>query len=90
MDESGDVSIDDFYQLDIMAEDTGYVHASILIPVGKSVGAGPVGKAFMESLENRAVAIFVPAPIRLVECWRWVLAVEPATAERAAIFYAVI
>ena len=90
MDEQGAVCIDEFYQLDIVAEDTKQVHASILVPVGKPVGAGSVRTAFMESLENRAVAIFVPAPIRLVECWRWVLAVEPATAERAAIFYAVI
>jgi len=44
----------------------------------------------MESLENRAVAMFVPAPMRLVESYRWVLVVEPASAERAVIFYAVV
>ena len=88
MDEEGFVCVDDFYQLDIMEQKQ--VYASILVPVGKPIGAGAIRKALTESLDNKAVAIFVPAPIRLVECWRWVLAVEPATAERAAIFYAVV
>ena len=88
MDEEGCVCMDDFYQLDIIEQKQ--VYASILVPVGKPLGAGAIRKAFTESLENKTVSIFVPAPMKLVECWRWILAVEPATAERAAIFYAVV
>ncbi len=66
------------------------MYASVFVPAGKSVGAGAVRKAFMESLQNAAAAMLVPAPLRLVESYRWVLVVEPASAERAVFFYAVV
>ena len=88
LDESGAACMDDYYQLDVEFE--AQVHASILVPVGKAIGAGAIRKAFMQSIEDQAVAMFVPAPMRLVECYKWVLVVEPASAERAVIFVAVL
>ena len=88
LDEQGARCMDDYYQIDV--ESNGQMYASVFIPVGKSVGAGAVRKAFMESLQNAAAAMFVPAPLKLVESYRWVLVVEPACAERAVFFYAVV
>lgn len=78
----------EYYEVDVHAQDQ--LCASILVPVGKPVGAAAIRKALTESVENSATAMLVPAPIRLEECYRWVLIVEPASAERAAIFYAVV
>ena len=88
LDEHGHSCSDEYYEVDVYADDQ--LCASILVPVGKPVGAAAITKAFMESLENAAITMFVPAPIRLAESYRWVLIVEPATAERAVIFYAVV
>lgn len=88
LDEQGHPCSDEYYEVDVHADDQ--LCASILVPVGKPVGAAAVRKAFMESLENAAIAMFVPAPIRLTESYRWVLIVEPASAERAVMFYAVV
>lgn len=88
LDEQGATCMDDYYQIDV--ESNGQMYASVFIPVSKSVGAGAVRKAIMESLQNAAAAMFVPAPLRLVESYRWVLLVEPASAERAVFFYAVV
>ena len=88
LDERGAPCSDDYYEVDVHANDR--LSASILVPVGKPVGAAAIRKAFTESLANSAIAMFVPAPIRLKESYRWVLIVEPASAERAVIFYAVV
>ncbi len=88
LDEEGATCMDDYYQVDV--ESNGQMYASVFVPAGKSVGAGAVRKAIMESLQNAAAAMFVPAPLRLVESYRWVLLVEPASAERAVFFYAVV
>lgn len=88
LDEQGSPCSDEYYTVDIHARDR--LSASILVPVGKLVGAAAIRKAFTESLENSAIAMFVPPPMRLKESYRWVLIAEPASAARAAIFYAVV
>ena len=54
------------------------------------MGAAAIRKAFTESLENTAIAMFVPVPMRLKDLYQWVLIVEPASVKRAAFFYAVV
>ena len=88
LDEQGALCRHDYYEVDVHAGDQ--LCASILVPVGKPVEAAAVRKAIMESLENAAIAMFVPAPMRLRDSYRWVIIVEPASAERAVIFYAVV
>lgn len=88
LDGQGSPCSDEYYEVDVHAQDR--LCASILVPVGKPVGAATIRKALTESLENSATAMLVPAPTRLQECYRWVLIIEPASAERAAIFYAVV
>ena len=88
LDEQGAPCSDEYYEVDVHTSDQ--LSASILVPVGKPVGQAAIRKAFAESLENSAIAMFVPAPTRLKESYRWVLIVEPASAERAVIFYAVV
>ena len=88
LDDQGAPCHDQYYEVDVHA--SNQLCASILVPVGKPVGAAAIRKAFMESLDNAAIAMFVPAPMRLKECYRWVLIVEPASAERAVFFYVVV
>lgn len=88
LNERGAPCSDEYYEVDVHANDR--LLASVLVPVGKPVGAAAIRKAFTESLENSAIAMFVPAPERLKESYRWVLVIEPASAERAVIFYAVV
>lgn len=88
LDERGAPCSVEYYEVDVHTNDR--LSASIQVPVGKPVGAAAIRKAFTESLDNSAIAMFVPAPVRLKESYRWVLIVEPASVERAVIFYAVV
>lgn len=88
LDEQGSTCSGEYYEVDVHAHNC--LCASILLPVGKLIGAAAIRKALTESLGNTGIAMFVPAPVRLEDLYQWVLIVEPASATRAALFYAVV
>ena len=66
---------DDYYLVDI--EDSHHnVYASVVLPVGKPVGAGAIQRALLQSLESRALALFVAPSVGLAPSYRWVLAMK--------------
>ena len=62
----------DYYLVDI--EDAHHnIYASVILPVGKPVGAGAIQRALLQSLESQALALFVPPSVGLASSYRWVL-----------------
>ena len=69
----------DYYLLVIKdASPQSDVYASVVLPEGKPVGAGAIQKALLQSLESRALAMFVPPSRGLAQSYRWVLLVQPS------------
>ena len=63
-------------------------YASIVLPVGKPVGAGAVQRALLQSLESQALAVFVPPSVGLASSYRWVLVFE--LADTTTVYFGVI
>ncbi len=65
----------DYYLVDI--EDASHtMHAAILVPANKPVGAGAFQRALLQSVNRRAVALVVPPSLDLGPIYRWVLVLQ--------------
>ncbi len=66
----------DYYLVDI--EDASYtMHAAIIVPTNKPVGAGAFQRALLQSLNRGAVALVVPPSLDLGPIYRWLFVLQP-------------